>query len=90
MGTFEELMIKNNLNNYGIKYLKNESTPQLILKILDAENKDELFRYKDTAKNRIDSKFSRDVFSHLFVNRSRSFNSNPYITTKNQFNSGIS
>lgn len=90
VGTFEELMIKNNLNNYGIKYLKNESAPQLVLKILDADNKDELFRYKDTAKNRIDSKFSRDVFSHLFVNRSRSFNGNPYVTTKNQFNSGIS
>jgi hypothetical protein len=48
-----------------------------------------LFKYRDTAKNKIESKFSHSVFDHLFVNRSKTFFGNPYTTTKEDFNRGI-
>ena len=85
---FADYLAQNNLTEYNFEYSNNEVVPQLLLKQLDGSDST-LFRYHDTTKNKIDSMFSHDVFSNLFLNRSKEFKGNPYITSAYDFNTGI-
>ena len=85
---FADYVAQNNLTEYNFSYTEGNASPQLVLKQLDGSNPT-LFRYHDTTKNKIDAMFSHDVFSHLFLNRSKTFKGNPYITSASDFNRGI-
>lgn len=87
---FGELIVKANLSDYYFLYNSERDVveKQCRIEALNLDN-EELFRYRDTAKNKIESKFSHAVFEHLFVNRSKLFFGNPYITTKQDFNRGV-
>ena len=90
--TFRDLLINNNLYQYGFDY--DQSTDKLVSQ--DQTNgflsstRQELFRYRDTAKNKIDAFFSHKVFDFVFVNRKRNnISGQVYISTKAEFNQGI-
>lgn len=85
---FEALLQDAHLDGYNFQY-KEEVPDQFTntLPSISANNTD-LFKYRDTAKNKIQGEFSRNVFKYLFVNRSKTFTGNPYITSKRQFNNG--
>lgn len=86
---FGELLIKSGLSSYNFAYKELiPKLPYLQIEALDADNED-LFKYRDTAKNKIEAKFSHDVFKYLFINRDRSHIGNPYVTSKNEFNIGV-
>lgn len=87
---FGELIVKAHLSDYHFLYNSERDVveKQCRIEALNLDN-EELFRYRDTAKNKIESKFSHAVFEHLFVNRSKLFFGNPYITTKQDFNRGV-
>lgn len=85
---FAEYLAQNNLTDYNFSYTEGNAAPQLVLKQLDCTDPT-LFRYHDTTKNKVDALFSHDVFANLFLNRSRSFKGNPYITSAFDFNRGV-
>ncbi len=85
---FADYLAKNNLTQYNFTYSNSENAPQLLIKRLDASDP-KLFRYHDTTKNKIDAMFAHDVFSNLFLNRSKNFKGNPYITSASDFNNGV-
>ena len=88
--SFEELLINAELDGYGFEYNSNigKKDKQIRIKRLDKENT-ALFRYRDTALNKINGIFSRQTFQHLFVNRSVSHSGKRYIVTPTDFNNGV-
>lgn len=87
--SFLELLQQTGLNKYGFEI--EEDVAPINQLAIDALNIDDpkLFRYRDTAKNIITAQFSHQVFDYLFVNRSVGNNTNPYITSKSDFNQGV-
>lgn len=87
--SFKELITMSGLDSYNFVY---ESTgtasPQLVIDKLDYQD-ETLFRYRDTAKNKIKAMFSHQVFENLFINRDKQYTGRRYITTKSEFNQGI-
>lgn len=87
--SFKELITMAGLDSYNFVY---ESTgtasPQLVIDKLDYQD-ETLFRYRDTAKNKIKAMFSHQVFENLFINRDPQYTGRRYITTKSEFNSGV-
>lgn len=88
--SFQEQLIRAGLDSYGFEFNTSgqQALPQLAIQSLDISNP-ELFRYRDTARNKINGTFSHQVFDFLFINRKRTNKYNPYITTKSDFNFGV-
>lgn len=88
--SFQEQLIRAGLDSYGFELNTSgqKALPQLAIQSLDISNP-ELFRYRDTARNKINGAFSHQVFDFLFINRKRTNKQNPYITTKADFNFGV-
>lgn len=90
-GSFKDLIIQYGLQDYGFAYEGSDALPsqQLVIKSLDTKNPN-FYKFKETAKEKIRSRLSREVFKALFVDRSENYvGINPYVTLKSNININI-
>lgn len=89
--SFGEIFNRVGLQTEGFIYNSSseQKTKQLAIESLNADNI-ELFRYRDTTKNKLDALFSNQAFRFLFVDLSKDFKGRKRFTqTKREFNASI-
>ena len=91
--SFKEILLQNHLAgegyDYGFVYSQedNSEVPQEQISLL-SKDRPELFRYRDTAYNKIRGQFGHNIFKYLFVNQTPGV-ANPYPVTKSDLNRNI-